>query len=201
MKDGVECARDATLGLRQFVTDASQRHRGPVLHLSVLVQNGVNATNHRGEGHDIRCQALQGRVVVGDSLVCIRCVASVQVVDNIADGLQRTAQVKDLVFFQMGISQTDTCYRLTHIEEVLHREIVGRLLQTAELIGLLQPFIHLVGIRRKLHLVHHITPQRALTVAFQQRSYLVKTYLVFVVVRVNHAAKLIILRLLSKKVF
>ena len=101
----------------------------------------------------------------------------------------------------MRILQTDAADGLSHVEEILHGEVVLFLLKPAELTYLRQPFVHLTTICGKGHLIHLFLAQCTETTLLQQSSDFVETYLMFEVVRINHAAKLHILRRICKKFF
>ena len=57
-QDGVQDARDAALGLRQFATDALQFGRCTVFHSSALIDDAVDAPNQFGEGDDAHREPL-----------------------------------------------------------------------------------------------------------------------------------------------
>ena len=93
----------------------------------------------------------------------------------------------------MCARQSDASHRFAHIEEILQGEVIGLFCQSSELAHLAEPFVYLAGIGRKRQLVYFLTSQRAQASLVQQCPNVVKSYLVFVVFRINHGAKVLIL--------
>ena len=89
----------------------------------------------------------------------------------------------------MGALQADTADALPHIEEVLQREVVFRLLKPSELTHLHQPFVHLADVCREGHLVGLLLSETAQAVRLQQLPDFIETYLMFKISWVNHGAK------------
>ena len=94
----------------------------------------------------------------------------------------------------------DAAHGLAHVEEEIHRKVVFLRLQPAELAHLRQPFVHLRAVCGKGYLIYLFLAQRAQATFPQQPSYFVETKLAFEVIRINHAAKLLIFYRISKKV-
>ena len=99
----------------------------------------------------------------------------------------------------MRVFKSDTCNRLTHIEEIVEWKSFSSLLDSTELAHLLKPFVHNCCICAEGYLVHFFFTQCAQTLGFQQRSYLVETYFRFKVLWINHDAKIVILLISCKK--
>ena len=89
----------------------------------------------------------------------------------------------------MCVLQPDATHGLSHVEEILHGEVVLLLLKPAELAYLRQPFVNLTTICGEGHLVDLFLAQRTQTTLFQQSPDVVESYLMFEVIRINHAAK------------
>ena len=171
------------------MSDACQRHGGRVLYLSELVQDRVYATNQRRKGLHVLGQSAQGRVGVFRKLVVT--VVLVQEVHDYPDGFKRAAQVEELVLFQVCVLQSDARHRFAHVKEVVHGHLLRSLHQATELAYLVQPLVHLFSIVRKGQFVNLFLAQSAQAMLFQQVAYLVKTYLRFVILGVNHATKVV----------
>ena len=92
----------------------------------------------------------------------------------------------------MGVFQTYALDALTHVEEVLHGEVVLLLLQSSELAYLHQPLADRAEICGEGYFVDLFLAQSAQAALAEQAANLVKSYLMFEVVWVNHAAKVIL---------
>ena len=181
------------------MADAGQRHRGRILDLAELIENGVDATDHGREGGYPLGQTMKGRVGVIEFTTGRFLSITFEIPDDIGNRLERTPQIPYLVFLQMGALHADTGYSLAHVEEVLHREVVLFLLQPAELPHLCQTFVDLITISREGHFVDLLFPQSAEATFFQQPPDFIETKLMLEVIRVNHAAKVVIFVRICKK--
>ena len=92
----------------------------------------------------------------------------------------------------MRALQPKAAHTLAHIEEKLHGETF-LLQQKSELSHLKKPLNHFGCIGGKSQFVHHFLAQSAQATLLQQAANFVKTYLMFKITRVNHAAKVMFL--------
>ena len=99
----------------------------------------------------------------------------------------------------MGSFKPQPRHSLSHIKEKLQGKILGLSQQTAELAHLAEPFTDGVGLGGETDPVYHLLAQHAETMLLEQSSHLVKSYLRFKVLRVNHGAKVLLFQLLSSK--
>ena len=176
-----------------------------------LVKNLVDAPQQLRKHHHAARQFLQGRVaVVGGAAViviplaipldlsfalCVIVIVSFglsQKAHDGDDGLQRAAQVKQLVFLQVRVLQSDAGDGLSHVEEILQWKVVFLLLYAPHLPRLLEPRTDGGGVGAEGQSVHLLLAQRREAARLQQFAYLVKANLAFKVGWVNHAAKIII---------
>ena len=116
---------------------------------------------------------------------------ALEILHDIRYRLQRASQVPNLILLQMGVLQTYTADALAHVEEILHGEVVGLLLQPTELTYLCEPLVDHIELGGEGNLVNLFLAQRAQTALSQQTANLVESYLLFEVVWVNHAAKVL----------
>ena len=172
------------------MTDTGKGHRGRVLDFSKLVEDGVDAADHGWEGHHTLRQTMQGRVGIVQLTAGSLLSTLFQIAHDVGNRLQRAPQVPNLVLFQMCVLQPDTAHGLSHVEEILHGEVVFLFLQPTELAHLCQPFVHLHGICGKGYLIHLFLTQRTEATLLQQPSDFIKTELMFEVIWINHGAKL-----------
>ena len=192
----VQRARDASLGARQFTADVGQFGRRAVLDFPELVEYAVYGLHELRK----RLYALGQSVQGGVGMFVPVAVGAVQVVHDAADCVQRAAQVEQLAFVHVGALKAKAAHRLPYVEEILHGEVVGFFLQSAELPHLCQPFVDDSGICRRLHDVNQFLAQRTKASLAQQRPYFVEADFAFKCFRVNHAAKLLILRVIAKHI-
>ena len=174
------------------MSDARQRHRGRILDLSKLVEDGVDAADHGGEGHNALSQPMQGRVGhrwLESLSLRIFIIVPRKVSHDVCNRFERPPQIPHLIFFQMGILQPDSHDGLANVEEKLHGKIVLLFFQATELPYLVEPFVYLTAIGGEGYFVYLFLAQCAEAAAFQLTAYLVETKLMFEVVRINHAAK------------
>ena len=128
------------------MADAGQSHRGRILDLAELIEDRVDATDHGWESCYSFSQTMKGRVGVTEFTTGRFLSITFEISDDIGNRLERAPQVPHFVFLQMGALHADTGHSLTHVEEVLHGEVVLLLLQPAELPHLCQAFVDLITI-------------------------------------------------------
>ena len=104
---------------------------------------------------------MQRRVGVCAFLAVVIVVGTVEVVYNLVDCVERTAQVKQFAFVKMRAFKAQAGYGLAHVEEVVHGKVVGFLLQTPELAHLSEPFVYHVRLAAWLYGVNHLFAQCA----------------------------------------
>ena len=180
------------------MTDARQRHGGRILDFPKLVQDRVYPSDNGRKRLHVLGQLAQGRVVVFRKFLV--AIVLVQEVHNDPNRFQRPAQVPQLVLLQVRVLQSDASHRFAHVKEIVHGHLLCCLHQPAELAYLFHPVVHRHSVVGEGQFVHLFLAQRAQTMLLQQMSYLVKSYLRFVVLWVNHATKVRKLELICKKV-
>ena len=139
------------------------------------------------EYHDIASQIAQMRVG-GDTAFLFAFLAggTLEETDNVPDGLQRTAQVKELLFLHVHAFHADTLQRWTYIEEILVRKFVFFLDDTDEFSDFFQPAVDFIVRFGESHVVHTFLSQGAETFLFQQLTDGVESNFLLKILRVYH---------------
>ena len=130
--------------------------------------------------------------VAGTCFSLFGLVPAAEEVDDGDDRLQRTLQVEQFLHFHVCPLQPYSRHALSHVEEVVQREIILFLLYPAELPCLLQPCVHLSGIRRKGHGVYLFLAQRRQATFPQERAHLRETDFLLEVLGVYHRSLFIL---------
>ena len=99
----------------------------------------------------------------------------------------------------MGVFKSYSLYRISDIEEILQWKVVGTILNVPKLSSLLNPFLYLVGIGRKSHIIDFSFAKGRQATLLEQISYLVKSYLCLKILWVYHCCMLFGLQNYTKK--
>ena len=169
----------------QLHTDIGKGWRRRVFHLTILVKDLVYATQNLRKREHTVSKLMECRIIVHAFIA-----SSVKKPHNGCYGLKRTAKVEYLVLLKMRSLKAYALDRFAHVKEELQWEIIALLLQSTKLARLPQHGIYDRHITAKRHLIDLILAELTKTIAFQQRAYLAKLYLVFKVAWINHSAKL-----------
>ena len=190
-EDAVQGARDAAFHRGQFAADAEKLGGRGILYFSITVENPVNAAHDLREHGDAFRQAVQGgirAVVAFRPPVRFLFVPFVQELHDGDEGGERAFQVEQLVLVQVGAFHADAPDGRAHVVEVLDGELLFPFQDLQELPGLFLPFAEKVQVGHELHLSHFLLPERAEAVSGQHAAYLVESYLLLEILRVNHAS-------------
>ena len=124
--------RDAALHLCQFPADVEQFRRCRIAYLSEFIQYLVYALQNLRKRHHAFGKLVKGRGGVHGVFApsVIRCrngsvfVRAVQIRHDVVHRSQRPAQVEQFVLLHVSAFQSEACHRLSHVEEVVEREIL-----------------------------------------------------------------------------
>ena len=162
-QDVVQGARNASHRGAQLAPDACQFGRGIVLHLAVGGEDGVYLGDDVRKHINVTGQPFQAGIGGG-----FRFFLAEQEAHDVADGLQRAAQVEQLLFVQVHPFDADALQGGADIKEVLGRKVVFRPQQADKLRHLLQAFFHFSENGGKLHAVHPFLAERTEAFPFYQ---------------------------------
>ena len=175
--------RNATRRNFDVVAYGEEFGRCRVLHLAILIENGINAFHQSRKSAHSLGHAGQGGIFAGFAFLLTVRDDSYQV----DDGAERAFEVEEFELFHVSAIGTNTHQGLTHIKVVL-LNIYGFLHKTNILAGLLQGFDHFSMVGEELQsVVHPLCAQRRHTPPFEQGAYVLKSYLFLKTFGVYHS--------------
>ena len=139
------------------------------------------------EYHDITSQIAQIGVR-GDATFLFAFLAgsTLEEAHNVADGFQRTAQVKEFLFLHVHPFHADAFQRWTYIEEILVRKFVFFLDDTDEFGDFFQSAVDFIVRFGESHVVHPFLSQGAETFLFQQLTDGIESNFLLKILRIYH---------------
>ena len=148
--------------------------------MAEFVENRIDLFDQLGE-----CLYLLGQFVqVG--IANLLLFAGTKKAHDGLNGVERPPQVEQFALFQKGPFDANPFQRRAYIEKEVGREIVDLLDNVHKLPCAVQLLAYGVVVGRELHSVGIVRSQTAETLLFNERPYLVETYLLLEILRIYH---------------